>query len=153
MIIVRLNHSFFGENLMLDHMTFRVSDIASTKAFYSATLATLGYSLSLEGSYDGMNILGFAHPDATEPDGEKVDVWFVDGSSPYGGASATTSCHLCWRAESRAQVDAFYHAAIAAGGKDYGAPGLRPHYHPHYYGAFVIDLEGNNIEAVCHLPE
>jgi hypothetical protein len=79
---------FFGGNLMLDHMTFRVSDIACTKAFYSATLAPLGYSLSLKGSYDGMNILGFAHPDATEPDGKKVDVWFVDGSSPYGGAAA-----------------------------------------------------------------
>lgn len=138
---------------MLDHMTFRVSDIARTKEFYSVTLATLGYSLSLEGNYDEINILGFGHPDATEPDGEKVDVWFVDGPSPYGSAAATTSCHLCWRAENRAQVDAFYHAATAAGGKDYGAPGLRPHYHPNYYGAFVIDPEGNNIEAVCHLPE
>ena len=138
---------------MIDHMTFRVSDIARTEAFYSATLAPLGYSLNLEGSYDGINMLGFSHPDATAPDGKKVDVWFVDGTSPYGGASATTSCHLCWRAENRAQVDAFYQAAIAAGGKDYGAPGLRPHYHPNYYGAFVIDPEGNNIEAACHRPE
>ena len=103
---------------MLDHMTFRVSDIARTKAFYSATLAPLGYSLNLEGSWDDINMLGFSHPDASEPDGKKVDVWFVDGTSPYGAASATTSCHLCWRAENRAQVDAFYQAAIAAGGKD-----------------------------------
>lgn len=138
---------------MLDHMTFRVSNIARTKAFYTATLAPLGYTLNLEGSHDGMNMLGFAHFDAAEPDEKRVDVWFVDGASPYGGAHATTSCHLCWRATSRAQVDAFYHAAIAAGGKDYGAPGLRPHYHPNYYGAFVIDPEGNNIEAVCHLPQ
>jgi catechol 2,3-dioxygenase-like lactoylglutathione lyase family enzyme len=138
---------------MLDHMTFRVSDIARTKAFYSATLAPLGYSLTLEGSHDGVNMLGFSHPDTTESDGKRVDVWFVDGISPYGSAAATTSCHLCWRAENRAQVDAFYQAAIAAGAKDYGAPGLRPHYHPNYYGAFVIDLEGNNIEAACHLPE
>ena len=138
---------------MLDHMTFRVRDIAQTKQFYSAVLAPLGYSLNLEGSYEGMNMLGFAHPDTSEPDGKRVDVWFVDGESPYGNAPMTTSCHLCWRAENRTQVDAFYHAAIAAGGKDYGAPGLRPHYHAHYYGAFIIDLEGNNIEAACHLPE
>lgn len=136
---------------MLDHMTFRVTDIARTKAFYTAALAPLGYSLSFEANY-GVNILGFAYPDATQPDGKKTDVWFVDGHSPYG-APATTGCHLCWRAENRAQVDAFYHAAIAAGGKDNGAPGLRAEYHPNYYGAFVIDLEGNNIEAVCHLPE
>ena len=137
---------------MLDHMTLRVTDIACAKAFYSAALAPLGYSVSFEGNY-GANVLGFAYPDTNVPDGKMTDVWFVDGTSPYGGAPATTGCHLCWRAENRAQVDAFYHAAIAAGGKDNGAPGLRPHYHQHYYGAFVIDPEGNNIEAVCHLPE
>ena len=89
----------------------------------------------------------------SEPEGKRVDVWFVDGTSPYGNAPVTTSCHLCWRAASRAQVDAFYKAAITAGGKDYGAPGLRPHYHPNNYGAFVIDPDGNNIEAVCHQPD
>jgi catechol 2,3-dioxygenase-like lactoylglutathione lyase family enzyme len=136
---------------MLDHMTFRVTDIARAKAFYSAALAPLGYSLSFEGNY-GMNILGFAYPDVSEPDGKKADVWFIDGPSPYGGPPATTGCHLAWRAQDRAQVDAFYQAAIAAGGKDNGAPGLRPDYHANYYGAFVIDPEGNNVEAVCHLP-
>ena len=138
---------------MLDHMTFRVTDIVRTKAFYSSALAPLGYSVCFEGNY-GVNVLGFGYPDTKGLDGKKTDdVWFVDGPSPYGGAPATTGCHLCWRAENRAQVDAFYHAAIAAGGKDNGAPGLRPHYHQNYYGAFVIDPEGNNIEAVCHLPE
>lgn len=137
---------------MIDHMTFRVTDIARAKAFYGAALAPLGYSLSFEGHY-GSNIVGFAYPDATEPEGKKADVWFIDGPSPYGGAPATTGCHLAWRAANRAQVDAFYQAALAAGGRDNGAPGLRPDYHPHYYGAFVIDPEGNNIEAVCHLPE
>ena len=88
----------------------------------------------------------------TSHDGKKADVWFIDGPSPYGGPPATTVCHLAWKAQTRAQVDAFYAAAIAAGGKDNGAPGLRPEYHAHYYGAFVIDPEGNNIEAVCHLP-
>lgn len=137
---------------MLDHMTFRVADMARAKAFYSAALAPLGYSVSFEGNY-GANILGFAYPDSSEPDGKKADVWFIDGPSPYGGPPATTGCHLAWRAATRAQVDAFHLAAIAAGGKDNGAPGLRPDYHPHYYGAFVIDPEGNNIEAVCHQPE
>jgi catechol 2,3-dioxygenase-like lactoylglutathione lyase family enzyme len=137
---------------MLDHMTFRVTDIHRAKAFYGAALAPLGYSVAYEGQH-GANILGFSYPDSSEPDGKKADVWFIDGPSPYGGPPATAGCHLAWRAESRAQVDAFYRAALAAGGKDNGAPGLRSHYHPHYYGAFVIDPEGNNIEAVCHRPE
>lgn len=137
---------------MLDHMTFRVTDINRAKAFYGAALAPLGYSVAYEGQH-GANILGFSYPDSSEPDGKKADVWFIDGPSPYGGPPATAGCHLAWRAESRAQVDAFYRAALAAGGKDNGAPGLRSHYHPHYYGAFVIDPEGNNIEAVCHRPE
>lgn len=137
---------------MLDHMTFRVSDMARTKAFYSAALAPLGYSVAYEGHH-GMNILGLAYPDPTEPDGKKADVWFIDGPSPHGGPSATRGCHLAWKAANRAQVDAFYLAAIEAGARDNGAPGLRTEYHPHYYGAFVIDPEGNNIEAVCHLPE
>ena len=133
-------------------LAFRVTDIARTKAFYTAALAPLGYSLCFEGNY-GSNMLGFAYPAPSEPDGKKADVWFIDGPSPYGGPPATAGCHLAWRAQSRAQVDAFYAAAIAAGGKDNGAPGLRPDYHAHYYGAFVIDPEGNNVEAVCHLPE
>lgn len=137
---------------MLDHMTFRVIDIARAKAFYGAALEPLGYSVCFEGQY-GSNILGFAYPDASEPDGKKADVWFIDGPSPYGGPAATSGCHLAWRAKSRAQVDAFYKAAIAAGGKCNGEPGLRPDYHANYYGAFVIDPEGNNIEVVCHLPE
>lgn len=135
---------------MLDHMTFRVRDIARTRDFYSAALAPLGYTISFEGAMEGVQMLGFSHADANEPNGQRMDVWFIDGTSPYGQAPATTSCHLCWRAARREQVDAFHQAALAAGGKDYGAPGLRPHDHPHYYGAFVIDPEGNNIEAVCH---
>ncbi|MFO1228339.1 VOC family protein [Roseateles sp.] len=137
---------------MLDHMTFRVADIQRAKAFYSAALAPLGYSLCFEGNF-GFNVLGFDYADPSEPSGRKADVWFVDGPSPYGGPATTSGCHLAWKAVSRAEVDAFYRAAIAAGGKDNGAPGLRPDYHPHYYGGFVIDPEGNNIEAVCHRPE
>ena len=69
------------------------------------------------------------------------------------GHPATVGSHLAWKAHTRAQVDAFHAAALSAAGKDNGAPGLRPDYHPDYYGAFVIDPEGNNIEAVCHRPE
>lgn len=130
---------------MLDHMTFRVADLARTKAFYAACLAPLGYALKHEFSFDGTQMIGFAL-------GEKTDTWFVHGPSPWGGPAATSGCHLAWRAPHRAAVDAFYRAAIAAGGRDNGAPGLRPHYHPHYYGAFVIDPDGNNVEAVCHEP-
>ena len=100
---------------MLDHMTFRVTDIAQAKTFHSAALAPLGYSVCFEGNY-GSNMVGLAYPDATEPDGKKADVWFIDGPSPYGGPAATSGCHLAWRASSRAQVDAFYKAALAAGG-------------------------------------
>jgi catechol 2,3-dioxygenase-like lactoylglutathione lyase family enzyme len=138
---------------MLDHMTFRVSNITRTQAFYTAALAPLGYTLAYEGEYAGSHFIGYGTPDASAPEGVKIDTWFMDGPSPYGGHPVTTGCHLCWRANSRAQVDAFYQAAMAQGGKDNGAPGLRPHYHPHYYGAFVIDLDGNNIEAVCNTPE
>ena len=137
---------------MLDHMTFRVTDIARAKAFYSAALAPLGYSVCFEGQY-GANIVGFAYPDANETDGKKADVWFIDGPSPYGGPPTTSGCHLAWRAATRAQVDAFYRAAIAAGGQDNGAPGLRPEYHAHYYGAYFRDPDGNKLCVVCHAPE
>ena len=137
---------------MLDHMTFRVRDIAVTKAFYAAALAPLGYTVAYEGSHDGSHMLGFGAPDAGAPKGVRVDTWFVDGPSPWHGHPVSTGCHLCWRADSRAAVDAFHCAALRHGGKDNGAPGLRPHYHADYYGAFVIDPDGNNVEAVCHRP-
>jgi catechol 2,3-dioxygenase-like lactoylglutathione lyase family enzyme len=129
---------------MLDHMTFRVHDIAQARHFYSAALAPLGYSLRVDACYDGVNLLGFGV-------GEHMDTWFVDGPSPHG-APPTTGCHLAWAAPDRAAVDAFHAAALQAGGRDNGAPGLRPMYGPHYYGGFVIDPEGNNVEAVCRTP-
>lgn len=136
---------------MIDHMTFRVSDIARSKAFYAAALAPLGYALLFEQQFDGVDVLGFGQPTATPAHEAKIDTWLVDGPSPHG-APATTGCHLAWSAPSRAAVDAFHAAALAAGGSDNGAPGLRPHYHASYYGAFAIDPDGNNIEAVCHAP-
>jgi catechol 2,3-dioxygenase-like lactoylglutathione lyase family enzyme len=137
-------------------MTFRVADLARTRAFYVAALAPLGYRVAYEGTHDGVRILGLGTgggvPGAAPDEGVTIDTWFVDGPSPWGGPAVSSGCHLAWAAPDRAAVDAFHAAALAAGGRDNGAPGLRPEYHPHYYGAFVIDPDGNNVEAVCHRP-
>lgn len=118
---------------MIDHMTLHVSDGAKSKAFYTGALAPLGYTIIMEfGPAFGMGVAG------------KPDFWV----SPDG---AGKSMHIAFRTD-RKGVDAFHAAALEAGGNDNGKPGLRPHYHPHYYGAFVLDPDGNNIEAVCHDP-
>jgi len=127
---------------MIDHMTFRVGDAERSKAFYAAALAPLGYKPLYDEVHDGQRVIGFGHA----VDGRmKIDTWLVDNAKPL-----TTGCHLAWLATDRAAVDSFYKAALAAGGRDNGGPGERAHYHPGYYGAFVIDLDGNNVEAVCH---
>ncbi len=120
---------------MIDHLTITVSDLRATRAFYEKTLGTLGYSTRMEfGEMFGMG------------DERKPYLWFKDGPV------ATTPQHLAFVAPSRAHVDAFHAAALEMGAKDDGAPGIREHYHPDYYGAFVIDpLNGHPIEAVCHL--
>jgi catechol 2,3-dioxygenase-like lactoylglutathione lyase family enzyme len=121
---------------MIDHTAVSVTDIAKSKVFYHTALAPLGYSLLME--FEEAAGFGIA---------PKPDFWIGVGSTsaPRG--------HVAFRAESRKQVDAFYKAALAAGGKDNGPPGLRPHYHANYYGAFVLDPDGHNVEAVCHTPE
>jgi len=127
---------------MIDHTGLVVSDFAKSKAFYSKALSPIGYSLLMEfprsvtGSAD---VAGFGEP-------PKPDFWI------YNGSPNNPPLHIAFQVDSRAKVDAFHKAAIAAGGRDNGAPGLRPHYHPGYYGAFVLDLDGHNIEAVCHTP-
>ncbi len=129
---------------MIDHIGFPVSDYAKAKAFYEKTLAPLGYAMIMEVTAEqtesGAAACGFGK------DG-KPDFW-IGGEGGLAGV-----VHVAIVAESRAAVDAFYQAALAAGGRDNGAPGLRPHYHPNYYGAFVLDPDGHNIEAVCHRPE
>ncbi len=135
---------------MLDHMTFRSQDIERAQRFYAAALQPLGYAAVFDQTFGANRVIGFSDTPAGQP--TVIDTWLTDGPSAHGGADATTGCHLCWRVPSRAAVDAFYAAAMAHGGRDNGPPGLRPVYHPHYYGAFVIDPDGNNIEAVCHLP-
>lgn len=125
---------------MIDHTGVIVSDFEKSKAFYQAALSSIGYALLAEfpaevtGSTD---VAGYGEP-------PKPDFWIGKGSPN------NPPVHVAFRVTSRALVDAFYKAAIAAGGSDNGAPGLRPHYHPHYYGAFVLDPDGHNIEAVCH---
>jgi len=122
---------------MIDHMGLAVSDLSRSREFYEAALAPLGYAPIMV--FD--EAVGFGVP-------PKPDFWLGEGDP----GKATLALHVAFRAESRAQVDAFYSAAIAAGGRDNGAPGVRAHYHPNYYGAFVLDPDGHNIEAVCHLP-
>lgn len=125
---------------MIDHIALRVSDYQRSKLFFLAALAPLSYTMMMEfdmpeGKAGGMGAGGMP------------DFWLSQG------APQKPPLHVAFNAVNRATVDAFYRAAIAAGGKDNGKPGLRPHYHQHYYGAFVFDPDGNNIEAVCHKPE
>jgi catechol 2,3-dioxygenase-like lactoylglutathione lyase family enzyme len=124
---------------MLDHVGFPVSDYKRSKAFYEKALAPLGYVLIMEvqQTENDMPAAGFGA-------NGKPDFWIG------GEGGLNKPIHIAIAAKDRATVDAFYRAAIAAGGKDNGAPGLRPHYHPNYYGAFVLDPDDHNIEAVCH---
>jgi len=129
---------------MLDHIGFPVSDLARSRAFYLTALAPLGIAPVLEVTAEQTHGHGAHVGFGAEG---KPFFWIGDGKPPQGAA------HIAFTAADRATVDAFYRAAVAAGGTDNGGPGLRPHYHPDYYGAFVIDPDGNNIEAVCHAPE
>lgn len=127
---------------MIDHLGIQAGDYLKSKAFYRTALAPLGYALLMEltaeqtGGYEGA---GFGIP-------PKPDFWISRG------AVQSAPLHIAFRAATRAEVDGFYSAAMSAGGRDNGKPGLRPHYHANYYGAFVLDPDGNNVEAVCHAP-
>ena len=127
---------------MIDHIGICASDFEKSKAFYVKALAAIGYTLLMEfpASVTGhTDVAGFG-------EAPKPDFWVSRG------APNNPQHHVAFRVNSRAMVDAFYHAAIAAGGRDNGPPGIRPHYHENYYGAFVLDPDGYNIEAVCHMP-
>lgn len=127
---------------MIDHAGISVSDWEKSKAFYDAAFAPLGVKLLHvvpEQFTGGVKVGGYGR--------EKPDFWLHGAGDPGPGR------HYAFVARTRAEVDAFYEAAMAAGGRDNGAPGLRPQYHEHYYGAFVLDPDGNNIEGVCHRPE
>jgi catechol 2,3-dioxygenase-like lactoylglutathione lyase family enzyme len=129
---------------MIDHIGLHVNDYAKSRSFYLAALAPLGYEMLMEfpaPTPDGRSAMvgGLGA-------GGKPDLWITDRGEKMNGF------HLALLAPNRAKVDAFYAAAIAAGGKSNGEPGVRPQYHPNYYGAFVIDPDGHNLEAVCHDP-
>jgi catechol 2,3-dioxygenase-like lactoylglutathione lyase family enzyme len=121
---------------MLDHAGLNVRDIAAARRFYEETLAPLGYTLAV----DGGEYLGFRSADG------ELDFWLAQRGEPSAGT------HIAFRARDRAAVDAYHRAALAAGGTDNGAPGVRAEYHEQYYGAYVLDPAGNNVEAVCHGP-
>ncbi len=132
---------------MLDHISLRVADYECSKKFYVAALAPLGYTLAMETDSGA----GFRREFIP-------DFWIKQGGPVSFGAQAETqmlgcggaSVHVAFASDNRSSVDAFYHAALAAGARDNGAPGLHPNYHRNYYGAFVLDPDGYNIEAVCH---
>lgn len=126
---------------MIDHVGVIVTDYARSKAFYLQALAQTGHSRVVELTLDGgAQTAGFCHADGS-------DFWIRQGDA------IGPRIHIAFRVSSRAAVDAFHQAAIAAGGRDHGAPGLRPQYHPNYYGAYVLDPDGYSIEAVCHEPQ
>ena len=129
---------------MIDHVGFAVSDAARSRAFYERALAPLGIGLIMSVTPEQTESGGTAHGFGSDG---KPYFWVGDNERVGEGT------HVAFAVPTRAQVDSFHRAALAAGGRDNGAPGLRPHYHPDYYAAFVYDLDGNNIEAVCHRPE
>lgn len=125
-----------------DHVGLVVSDMIQAQAFYDRALAPLGITVF--------------YTVTAEQTGDYAHLGYGSDGRPYfwigGGKAVTGAVHVAFGAPDRAMVDAFYYAALAAGGRDNGAPGVRPHYHPDYYGAFVLDPDGHNIEAVCHAP-
>lgn len=128
---------------MIDHVGFSVADLERSRGFYAEALRPLAISLLVEVTAEetgGSAHLGFGA-------NGKPFFWISEGAAQASGL------HVAFATPSRAEVRAFYDAALKAGGRDNGPPGPRPHYHPYYYGAFVLDPDGNNIEAVCHLPE
>ncbi len=123
---------------MIDHLGIEVSDYAAAKAFYEQALAPLGYAMTMEPAPGTVGGFG--------PPGGVPFFWISTRGKPQ------TGLHIAFSAADRATVDAFHTAAIEAGATDNGEPGVREIYHPNYYGAFVNDLDGNNVEAVCHRP-
>jgi catechol 2,3-dioxygenase-like lactoylglutathione lyase family enzyme len=127
-------------SVVIDHVGIRVSDFERSKAFYREALGVLGIQLLYEQSFgtEG-SVAGY---------GKERSSFFIASGRPLRGET-----HLAFTAASRAEVNAFHSVGTSMGGRDNGAPGLRPHYHSDYYAAFVFDPDGNNVEAVCHRPE
>lgn len=127
---------------MIDHVGLTVSNIEKSKEFYTLALAPLGFQILAEvpaSISKTKDFIGFGAP-------PKPEFWIESG------LSVNSLVHVAFRAHCRAQVDNFYTAALSGGGRDNGAPGIRAHYHPNYYAAFILDYDGHNIEVVCHEP-
>ena len=122
---------------MFDHVGLNVRDYPTSRAFHEEALAPLGYRVVM--AFDHWKAAGFGTDD-------KPEFWLSE-REPYG-----TGTHVAFACANRAEVDAVYEAAMAAGGRDNGTPGVREHYHANYYSAFILDPDGNNFEAVCHKP-
>jgi catechol 2,3-dioxygenase-like lactoylglutathione lyase family enzyme len=128
---------------MIDHIGLTVSNFEKSKEFYKLALAPIGFQLLAEvpaSISKTKDFAGFGEP-------PKPEFWIESGMLN------NSQVHVAFRANSQAQVDSFYAAALSAGGRDNGAPGIRAHYHPNYYAAFIHDYDGHNIEVVCHEPE
>ena len=121
-----------------DHVGYSVGDFEKSAAFYDAALAPVGLTRKSEFEFPGGKVIGYG--------ADRPILWINSGSA------LRDHVHVSFAAATRAEVDAFYAAAMAAGGRDNGKPGIREEYHPNYYGAFVLDPDGHNIEAVCHAP-
>ncbi|HMG51118.1 MAG TPA: VOC family protein [Inquilinus sp.] len=128
--------------MMLDHVSVGVADLDRSHRFYDAALKPLGYGRIMQ--FEG--VTGYGEPMPAR----SGHFWIARAED--GKLAAMPGLHVAFGAPDRAAVDAFHAAALAAGGRDNGAPGPRPHYHPDYYGAFVIDPDGHHVEAVCHDP-
>lgn len=121
-------------HVFIDHLSLPVADVPASRRFYEAALAPLGILLAAEHG----DAFGFG------PDGQEDDFWIVPGGPTH------PALHFAFPASDHGAVDAFHRAAVAAGGRDNGGPGLRPQYHPTYYAAYVLDPDGHNVEAVDH---
>ncbi len=133
---------------MIDHVSIGISDLGKARDFYDRVLATLGQSRTRDIDIPGQGMVAHGYG----PVGQGAALWIGVPEHINADANRRGGAHLAFVARNRAAVDAFYAAALAAGGSDNGKPGLRPHYHADYYGAFVFDPDGNKIEACCHHP-
>jgi catechol 2,3-dioxygenase-like lactoylglutathione lyase family enzyme len=134
---------------VISHLTYAVRDLGRSRTFYDAALAPLGYRVRMESG----QAAGYGPEAAGDSDDPGGVFWILEGGDPTERIGEARGFHVAFAAATRAAVDAFHAAALQAGGRDNGAPGLRPHYHAAYYAAFVIDPDGWRLEAVCHMPD
>ena len=131
---------------MIDHLSIRVGDLERSRTFYDRVLATLGYGRAMDVDEADYEASGYGTGDAPA-------FAIGTGNEPMPAPQMEIGLHVAFAAADHAAVDRFYNEALAAGGADNGAPGLRPEYHPNYYAAFIIDPDGYHIEAVCHASD